>query len=242
LVRIAAFAFALAAVASLSIAADAPLRLGWSAPQADGLPRGWTPLTFKKISRHTRYHLLQQDGAYVVKAEADASASGLIHPLDLDAREYRVLRWRWKAENLLAKADVGRKQGDDYPARIYVAFAYDPARASVGQRIRYEAARILYGQYPPHAGLNYIWEGKAPVGTVVPNVFTDRVRMIVVESGLARIGQWVEYQRDIYDDYRRAFNEEPPRISGIAIMTDTDGTGESAVAYYGDIFLSPRAP
>jgi hypothetical protein len=153
-----------------------------------------------------------------------------------------VLRWRWKVENLLAKADVGRKQGDDYPARIYVAFAYDPGRASVGQRMRYEAARVLYGEYPPHAGLNYIWEGKLPAGTIVPNAFTDRVRMIVVESGAGRLGQWAEYERDIYDDYRRAFDEEPPRISGIAIMTDADGTGESAVTYYGDIFLAPKGP
>jgi hypothetical protein len=62
----------------------------------------------------------------------------------------------------------------------------------------------------------------------------------VVESGAGRLGQWAEYERDIYDDYRRAFDEEPPRISGIAIMTDADGTGESAVAYYGDIFLAPK--
>lgn len=241
-VRIAALTFALMTAAAAVSAAE-PLRLGWSAPEADGLPKGWAPMTFKKISRHTRYRLVQQqDGSYAVKAEADASASGLIHPLDLDTREHRVLRWRWKVENLLAKADVGRKQGDDYPARIYVAFAYDPARASVGQRMRYEAARMLYGEYPPHAGLNYIWEGRTPAGTVVPNVFTERVRMIVVESGAARLGQWIEYERDIYDDYRRAFNDEPPRISGIAIMTDTDGTGESAVAYYGDIFLSPQGP
>jgi hypothetical protein len=239
-VRVAALGLALIAAAGFALAAAEPLQLGWSAPQADGLPEGWTPLTFKKIKRHTRYRVLAQDGAYVVKAEAEASASGLIHPLDLDARVHRVLRWRWKVENLLAKADVGRKQGDDYPARIYVAFAYDPARASVGQRIRYEAARVLYGEYPPHAGLNYIWEGKLPAGTIVPNAFTDRVRMIVVESGAGRLGQWAEYERDIYDDYRRAFDEEPPRISGIAIMTDADGTGESAVAYYGDIFLAPK--
>jgi len=39
------------------------------------------------------------------------------------------------------------------------------------------------------------------------------------------------------EDYKQAFGKEPPMISGIAIMTDTDNTGESATAYYGDILL-----
>jgi hypothetical protein len=211
----------------------------WSAPGPEGFPAGWRPLTFRHIPRHTRYTIVTEDGAAVMKATANASASGLIHSIDADPRRTPVLRWRWKVERLISKADVARKQGDDYPARIYVAFAYDPSRASLGQRIKYEAARLIYGEYPPHSGLNYIWESKAPVGTVVPNPFTDRVRMIVVDSGPAHIGQWVGHERNIYADYKQAFGEEPPMISGIAIMTDADNTGESAIAYYGDIDLGP---
>ena len=59
--------------------------------------------------------------------------------------------------------------------------------------------------------------------------------MIVVESGEAKLNQWVNEERNIYEDYKKAFGEEPPMISGFAIMTDTDNTGESATAYYGDI-------
>ncbi len=61
--------------------------------------------------------------------------------------------------------------------------------------------------------------------------------MIVVESGPARLRQWIGYERDIVADYRRAFGEDPPPISGVALMTDSDNTGESVVAYYGDIAL-----
>ena len=106
------------------------------------------------------------------------------------------------------------------------------------ERARYGAARLLYGEYPPHSGLNYIWENKAPVGTIVSNPFIARVKMIVVESGAARLNQWLRYERNIVDDYRKAFGEDPPAISGIAIMTDTDNTGESAVAWYGNIELA----
>lgn len=44
-------------------------------------------------------------------------------------------------------------------------------------------------------------------------------------------------ERDLYADYQRLFGGEPPRIVGVAVITDTDNTGESAVAYYGDIVL-----
>jgi hypothetical protein len=61
--------------------------------------------------------------------------------------------------------------------------------------------------------------------------------MIVVESGEIKLNQWVNEERNVYEDYKKAFGEESPMISGIAIMTDTDNTGESAVAYYGDIIF-----
>ena len=54
-------------------------------------------------------------------------------------------------------------------------------------------------------------------------------------SGSAKLDQWVNEKRNVYEDYKKAFKEEPPMISGVAIMTDTDNTGESATAFYGDI-------
>jgi hypothetical protein len=205
------------------------------------LPAGWTPLVFRNIAEHTRYTLVRDaEAGVVVKAEAKRSASGLTHALDLPAADRPMLTWRWKAANLIAAGDVRRKEGDDYPARIYVSFRYSPERLTVFERTKYAAARIFYGEYPPHAGLNYIWDARAPAGTIVPNPYTDRVRMVVVESGTENLGRWLAYERDIVADYRQAFGEEPPPISGVAVMTDADNTGEEVVAYYGDIALSPR--
>jgi len=50
-----------------------------------------------------------------------------------------------------------------------------------------------------------------------------------------RLNQWVTEERNLYEDYKKAFGLEPPMISGVAIMTDTDNTGDSATAFYGDI-------
>jgi hypothetical protein len=140
-------------------------------------------------------------------------------------------------ENILKKGNVHEKDGDDYPARLYITFEYDPSKLSFFERAKFGAVRLLDGQYPPIAAINYIWESKAPVGAFVPNPYTDRVMMIVVESGESRLNQWVNEERNLYEDFRKAFGYEPPMISGAAIMTDTDNTGERAIAYYGDILF-----
>ena len=206
-----------------------------SAGEGGSFPEGWKPLTFKNIEKHTVYSLVKDGDAVVVKAEARASASGLIREIRIDPREYPLVRWSWKVENILKKGDVRKKEGDDYPARIYIAFEYDPKRMPFGDRVKYGLVKALYGQYPPLAAINYIWESRAAKGTLIPNPFTDRVMMLVVESGGERLNRWLEEERNIYEDYKKAFGEEPPLISGVAIMTDTDNTGESAVAFYGDI-------
>lgn len=202
-----------------------------------GLPDGWKPLTFKKIEKHTTYTLVKDDDTVVVKAVSEASASGLTREIKINPREYPIVEWRWKIMNILKKGDVQRKEGDDYPARIYIAFEYEPDKLGFFKKAEFLIARLLYGENLPLAAINYIWESKAPIGTMVPNPYTDRVMMFVVESSSAKLNQWVNEERNVYEDYKKAFGEEPPMISGVAIMTDTDNTGESATAYYGDIFF-----
>jgi len=210
----------------------------FSAATAGGtLPPGWKPLIFKKIEKHTTYTLVKDDNVVVVKAVAEASASGLTREIKIHPKEYPIVQWCWKIMNILKKGDVHRKEGDDYPARIYITFEYDASKLSLLEKAKYEMVRLLYGEYPPLAAINYIWESSAPVGTMVPNPYTDRVVMFVAESGSAKVNQWVNEERNVYEDYKKAFKEEPPMISGVAIMTDTDNTGESAIAYYGDIFF-----
>jgi hypothetical protein len=214
----------------------------FSGAAPDTLPVGWRGLNFPAKNAHTLYRVVPDaEHGRGIESHAIRSASGHNSTLSVDPREWPVLRWRWKTSRLVAGSDLTKKSGDDYPARIYVAFAHDPGRLSFLERAWYAAARLFYGEYPPQAGLNYVWDGKAPAGTIAPNAYTARVRMIVVESGPRRLGEWIAYERNIADDYRTAFGEEPPAVSGVAIMTDTDNTGESVTSWYGDITLA-RAP
>lgn len=208
-------------------------------PGPDGLPEGWKALRFRNVRVPTHYAMVPADGRYVLRADSRGGASALYRPVDVDPGVYGVIAWRWKIERVLEKSDPRRKEGDDYPARVYVAFAYDPRSATVWQRTLYGAYKALYGEYPPSGVLNYIWDSRLPPGTVLDNAYTSRARMIVVQSGPGLAGQWVQEERDLREDYRRAFGGEPPRLAGVAVMTDTDDTGEHAVAYYDAIELRP---
>ena len=231
----------LGALAAGARAAE-PVRLTFAPPAEAGTPPpGWESLTFPRVARHSRYTVVREGQDFVLRAESEAAASALYRPLDLDPKVHRVLSWRWKVEGVLDRSDPRHRSGDDYAARVYVAFGYDPAGASAWERARYGALRLLYGRYPPGMALNYVWESRLPVGTVLDNAYSARAKMVVARSGAADAGRWVTERHDIYADYRRIVGGEPPRIVGVALMTDTDDTGERAVAYYGAIRLEPGA-
>lgn len=203
------------------------------------LPAELQPWTFAGGPRPTRYSLVDDEGGVVLRADAQGSASGLVREMSVDPRTHPSLAWRWKAMNLVERGDLRRKDGDDFAARVYLTFDPDPSTLSTGERMQLSIARMMHGTKVPAAALCYVWDRKALRETLVPNAFTDRVRMIVAESGSARVGQWVEVRRDILKDYRRAFGTEAPRVTSVIVSTDTDNTGESIVAYYGDISFGP---
>jgi hypothetical protein len=208
----------------------------------DELPQGWQKWTLSKFKKPTQYQLVALDGKTVVKASADDSASGLIHPLNVNARTYPLLSWRWKVTELIAKADNSRKQSEDSPVRMVVTFEGNLEQLSLSDRVFFDNVRLMTGQQMPYATLMYIWENRATRNSVIPNPHTSRVKMIVAESGRDKVGDWQEVTRNVYEDYRRAFGEEPGAVSAIAIMTDTDNTGANVHAYYGDIVFRRVAP
>ena len=206
-----------------------------SATPGSGLPQPWKLVTVPKIQKHTRYSLVRDAETIVLRADADASMASVLHAVSFDPRQYPNIEWRWKITSVLRKADMTTKAGDDFPARLYVLFDYDIARLPFSQRVKFRLARSLYGGDIPLAALCYVWDGKSARDTSAWSVYTDRVRLIVVEGGAANAGRWVDMRRNVVEDFRAAFGEEPPPVSGIVIATDTDNTGESVSAYFGDI-------
>ena len=192
---------------------------------------GWQPFNFPKIKSHSDYAVGMINGLNILIANSSASASAIIHEQVIDVYETPMLRWRWRTENVYKNGDITSKKGDDAPIRVYVMFQYDAALASAGMRFKYGLAKAIYGHYPPHASLNYVWASKVPEGDSLKSAYTDRSAMMVHESGIANIGRWTVEEANMLDDYRRAFGQEPPRKARLAVMNDSDNTGEAARSY-----------
>jgi hypothetical protein len=192
---------------------------------------GWKPLNFPKIKQHTKYQIEKDGGRSFLAAISNASASGLVYKKEFNVYQYPKVRWRWKIEHVYKKGDATRKDGDDYPIRVYVMFTYDPDKASFGQRVKYGVVKAIYGEYPPDSGLNYIWANRPHAKRIITSPYTDRSKMVVLESGPAKAGQWVDEEIDILADYRAAFGKDPPKKARLAVMNDSDNTGESSISY-----------
>lgn len=202
------------------------------------LPPGWAPVQIGAVPKHTEYVLANVDGVTVLQAQADSSMSALGREVDVDTDATPWLQWRWSIAGSNDKSALGSKQGDDFPARVYVFFDFDIMRLPFLERVAIRVARALYGERLPLAALCYVWANDDPPGTADWSAYTDRVRMVVASSGPGQPGQWISVERNVRDDFREAFGEPVPRITGIAIATDSDNTGARSVAWYGDISFS----
>src|SRR5256886_15834074 len=153
-----------------------------------------------KYKKATEYSLVKEDGRTVIRASANASASGLSQDVRVDTREFPLLRWRWKVPELIAGADNTRRHSEDSPVRMIVTFQGDNSRWSFEDRLFASQMKALTGYEMPYATLMYIWENRAPVSTIITNQYTTRVKMIVAESGNDRLGEWRGGRRNGYQN------------------------------------------
>jgi hypothetical protein len=200
---------------------------------------GWKPLSFPKIKKHTSYRIESNGPGSYLKAESNASASAVLHKKEFNVYQYSRLRWRWKVENVYTKGNAKTKSGDDYPLRIYIVFKYDPEKAGFTEKLKYSAAKLIYGEYPPHSSLNYIWANRKHDETIITNAYTEKSKMVLLQEGDSNSGKWLKQDVNMREDYEDAFGEKPPPIASIAIMNDSDDTGEKSISYLDYIELYP---
>jgi len=182
-----------------------------------GLSPRWSVKEFQGV---TDYQTVADGSNQVLQGVSDGTASALIYQKEFRLADYPGISWRWKIEGIVEKGNSASKLTDDYAARIYIIFPH--------------------WFYPSTKSLNYIWANKLEKGSVVPSAYTGNSMMIAVESGPDNVGLWQTVRRNISEDFRQAFGEEPPEKIVIAIMTDTDNTGGMARAWYDDIRLEKK--
>ena len=186
-----------------------------------GLGDRWVERGFPSIARKNTFSVAAEPGGnHYLRVESADSYSGKGVYLEFSARRCPEVRWRWMVSGVVSGADITRKEGDDAAAKLYVVFAGPSWWNPLDKRI-----------------LVYVWDNAAPIGTLLPNTWLpDKERMIVLESGRARVGQWVQERVDLAADFARAFpGEAPGAVEGLAFLADTDNTHGRVWAGFDDL-------
>ncbi|MBI4341197.1 MAG: DUF3047 domain-containing protein [Candidatus Omnitrophica bacterium] len=188
----------------------------WSEPFDVLDPLRWREIDVK---RRTDYAIVDLEGRRCLKAHSRDGASILISPVGFDPSDHKWLSWEWRVDRLVEGEALRLKRGSDAPARLYVYF---------------KSAGLPWQK----RNLDYVWSSTLPVGTVLESPYSDSSKIIVVESGSAALGQWRRVERNLHDDYRRCFMEEPPPVVAIGVMNDTDNTHSEALAYFDELRIA----
>ena len=210
----------------------------WAVQSGATAGLAWSHRTFPGKTPN-RYEYARQDGRDAIAVIGNASLSVVRQTLRIEPEQLGSVRFSWKVPALIAEADLARRDKDDAPVRIVLAFEGDRTRFSIRDAALSELAHAVTGEPLPYATLMYVWCNERAPGSVIESPRTSRVRKLVVESGTGGLGRWLDYERDIRADYLRVFGEEPGALIGVALMTDSDNTQSRTRAWYGPVRFLP---
>ncbi len=174
-----------------------------------GLPKGWE---LKEKSGKADLAFVKDEGVGAVRLRSSNTSFSLQKKVDINLKQYPILSWKWKVVKLPAGGDFRKSSTDDQSAQLFLAFS--KTRAIV-----------------------YIWDTSAPQGLMTDAAapFFMSIKAVVVRSGSSEAGKWITETRNVYDDYKKLFHEEPQNVAGVRIQINSQHTGSSAESYFGDV-------
>jgi len=186
-----------------------------------GIPKGWDQE--KERGPQSKITVGQEKEFHFVHLLSVNDGFGIKKDLSFDIRKYPYLTWRWKATRLPKGGDIRKHETDDQAGQIYVLFPRFPAMINT-------------------RSMGYIWDTAAPAGTSGTSTAYSKMKYVVLQSGPDKLGQWIWETRNVYEDYKKCFQEDPPTVGGVLLYINTQHTQSSAEIYFGEIFFSTHPP
>lgn len=182
-----------------------------------GLPLGWS--LEKEPGPKSKIVIKKEREIHFLHLSSVNDSFGLKKEISFDIRKYPYFFWRWRATVLPKGGDVRKRETDDQAGQIYVIFPKFPAMIN-------------------SRSVGYIWDSQAPVGFSGTSTAYSKMKYVVLQSGSSKLNQWLAESRNVYEDYKNLFKEEPPLVGGVLIYINSQYTKSSAACDYTEIFFS----
>jgi hypothetical protein len=182
-----------------------------------GIPPGWQG--HKWGSPKYDFTVVQDGAGQALQLKSDNDSSSISKEIKVDVKPYPVLEWKWKVVALPPRGNARKAETDDEAAQIYVTFPRFPT--AVRSRI-----------------IGYIWDSTEPAGASFQSAKVSTVHFIVVRSGSADLGKWITETRNVLEDFKKIYGEEPGEPAGaITLSVNSQNTGARAESFFGDILF-----
>jgi len=169
----------------------------------------------------TQYSVGNNENGNFLRAEANNSASGLGKKIKINLKQTPYLNITWKIEKDLSGIIENSKKGHDYAARVFV--------------VKKTGATPLSNR-----ALNYVFSSNNDIGTYHPSPFTKKSIDYVLSTTKKNLNEWVSTKVNVKDHFKKFHNLDLDEISAIAIMSDTDNSKLTSIAYYQNIYFSSK--
>ena len=167
----------------------------------------------------TLYSLGENENGKFLRADANNSASGLGKEIEINLNKTPFLNITWKIEKDLKGIKENSKKGHDYAARVFV--------------VKKTGATPLSNR-----AMNYVFSSNRDINTYHPSPFTKKSVDYALSTTKENFNEWVTVKVNVKEHFKKFHDLDLDKINGVAIMSDTDNSKLSSVAYYQNIYFS----
>jgi DUF3047 family protein len=186
---------------------------------AAGIPSGWS--SYATVGGRPAYDftVTEEDGRRALRLKSHDEHSTITKKIQVDLRATPILEWTWKIVKLPEGADIRKRETSDLTGHIFVAWPRFPALVRT---------RLI----------GYAWDTIAPAQSVHKSQKTGAVTFFIVRSGPQELNRWLTERRNVYEDYRKVFGEDPENPQAVVVSIDTNDTHSRAEALIGRIVFT----